>query len=481
VKNAALLHHLDPGQTLKATLAFNFRDQKAAEDYAVAASNPASPIYGQFLTPQEVGQRFGPMPEDYQAAKDFAATNKLLVTKEWPNRLTITVEGTVAQLEAAFGTKINEYREGQKDFLRRPKHGAAPMEFHANATPILVPARLSKVLSGVVGLQNYTRAIPRHRRAFRADTTGPLEPFQVQDAYNVTPMYSIGGDYGAGRTVGISSFDEENYKKWAPDFISAFSLPKPSGGAASNISAVSIDGGNGTSDGTEGDLDYQMVLAMAPLATIIIYNTGDSDLLGCYQTEANDNVADILTESYGWDISGSEASPYHNEQVTMAMQGQTYCCASGDDGSGLDPEYWPDIDPNILNVGGTELTVSGTTAPVTWVSEVAWNDPVGASTGGYDDSETYAQPSWQVGRGVGNSGWRQVPDIALEAGTGSDQTYALYAWCGDANGETEFDGTSCSSPMNAGALAVVEEYLISLGKLPISGSGLTVPRLGVVA
>ena len=56
-----------------------------------------------------------------------------------------------------------------------------------------------------------------------------------------------------------------------------------------------------------------MVLGMAPLCDFYIYdNAAQSDLIGVLTKEVNDNLADVISESYGWSISGSTITSAHN-------------------------------------------------------------------------------------------------------------------------------------------------------------------------
>src|SRR5207253_5901579 len=99
---------------------------------------------------------------------------------------------------------------------------------------------------------------------------------------------------------------------------------------------------------------YQMVLGQAPLATIIIYDNGSSDLVGVLSKEATDNKADVISESYGWNVSGATLSSAHTQHTTMTTQGITYLAASGDSGNIANSSFqYPDYDPEVLNIGGT--------------------------------------------------------------------------------------------------------------------------------
>src|SRR5205085_2708568 len=132
---------------------------------------------------------------------------------------------------------------------------------------------------------------------------------------------------------------------------------------------ISGGAGGGTPQ-AEGDLDIQMVLGMAPLCDFYIYDGGASDLIGTLTREVNDNIADVISESYGWNLPASTATSAHNLHLSMSGQGITYMAASGDSGTTLEPYSYPDYDPEVLMVGGTIATVD---ANGNRSSEVGWS------------------------------------------------------------------------------------------------------------
>src|SRR5262249_31141104 len=157
------------------------------------------------------------------------------------------------------------------------------------STPLSLPKEISKDVIDVTGLESYTRPMPR-----------ALNPTQTRTLYNLSPIYNASMQ-GQGRTVAISNFDGYRLSN-VPLYYSAFGLPTRSGGVGSNIHTVTVGtaAGPGTPQG-EGDLDIQMVLGMSPLCDFYIYDS-TSDLIGVLTREANDNLADVISESYGWNV-----------------------------------------------------------------------------------------------------------------------------------------------------------------------------------
>ena len=223
----------------------------------------------------------------------------------------------------------------------------------------------------------------------------------------------------------------------------------------SNVSVVvcGAASGAGAPEG-EGDLDIQMVLGMAPLCNLRIYD--GSDLVTVLTKEADDNAADIVTESYGWDLSASQATAAHNLHLSMTAQGITYMAASGDTGTSFGGYDYPDYDPEVLMVGGTVATATSAGARS---SEVGWS----GSGGGYSTNAAAFNtlPSWQKGTGVPtNLNYRLVPDVALSAAGTNGGAYPFY-YKGSLT--TAYVGTSFASPVMAGLLGIAEQKLVALG------------------
>ena len=389
--------------------------------------------------------------------------NGLTVTNMPAHGMAITVKGTAAQIEKAFGVTLNEYQESAQDAKARgaATGDATPIKFYAHDTPIQIPAPLAAKVSGVLGLDNYARPIPQLRKRRDNIVGGPFTAAQGRGAYDLNPIYNA-NMRGQGRTIGISNFVGVNLGN-GPLYISRNALPTPPGGANSNISIVAVNGGN-SGENAEADIDFQMVLGQAPLANIIIYDGGGDDLYDVLSQEVSDNRADIITESYGFGL-GSNSQPYTDLHQMMSAQGITYLAASGDNGNVANTSFpYPDYEPDVLTIGGTLLQYNDTTSK--YVGEVGWN----GSGGGYtnDPNAANKKPTYQVGRGVPTTATQRLcPDVSSAAAGYNGGAYYFY-YGGGYNGG--YSGTSFASPVVAGQLALVEQYLASQGALPANSA-----------
>jgi subtilase family serine protease len=469
---AEMLRSISLGQKSKSDMlhlavSLPFGDPDGVQRFADAVSDPNSPLYRQFISPQEVGARFGLPARRVQRVRDYLASQGMNVKAVSKNRLSILVDATVEQAEAAFHTSIETF------YVPATADSAEATRF-SFTTPPAVPAEISNDVLDICGMDSFTR--PKAHTALTAT--------QLRSLYSVATMYGANGKEGAGRTIAISSFDGFRLSNISLE-CTLMSLPTPAAGAGSNVSVEVISGGSG-STGTasgEGDLDIQATLCMAPLASIIVYDnyqssttTGNNPIAVLTQ-EVDDNTADIVTESYGWQLGTSGNLAAHNLHLSMTAQGITYMAASGDHGttwtvSGYDYNF-PAIEPEVLSVGGTSATVNSSGTRLT---EVGWNSNGDAGGGGWNvTTDTFnTRPAYQsttaflAGTGVPSLSsvpYRLVPDVSFDADPNTG--YLIYL----SGTKTQIGGTSGASPTCAGMLAELEEQLINDGALTANASG----------
>ncbi|RYG67952.1 hypothetical protein EON77_15990, partial [bacterium] len=97
-------------EMITATVSLRPRDLAGLQSVADAVSDPASPRYRQYLTPEEVGDRFGADESDRLAVANYLVGQGIRVDGIAPNGMAITIRGTTTQMERAFATKISYFR-----------------------------------------------------------------------------------------------------------------------------------------------------------------------------------------------------------------------------------------------------------------------------------------------------------------------------------------------------------------------------------
>ncbi|AIE84268.1 S53 family peptidase [Fimbriimonas ginsengisoli] len=444
IQRSQLKGHIDPNQVLHLSISLPPANPTGLQALADSVSDPKSPNYRHFVTPAEIGQRFGQPATRIQALSDYLKSQGFTITLVGANRLSILADATAAKVEKAFDTTINNYHA-----LNANEPGR--IDYYSYAEPLKLPSTIAPYIVDVGGAENFTKPHPR-----------ALTATQTRVLYNSAPIYN-NGMRGLGRNVAISSWDGFRLSN-VPLYYSAFNLPTPAGGVGSNIRVVPISGGSGAgSPNGEGDLDIQMVLGMAPLSTFTIYD-GGGDLISVLTKEANDDSADIISESYGWKLDSSQAAAAHNLHVAMTAQGITYMAATGDFGTDLEPFSYPNYEPEVLQVGGTIASIDSNGKRT---NEVGWS---GSGGGWSTNSASFNKlPSWQKGTGVPTSiNFRLNPDISFNAAGNNTGAYQ-FVFEGQMN--SDFSGTSFASPMFAGLLATAQEKMIATGALPAGPNG----------
>jgi hypothetical protein len=437
------------------TIGVPLRDPAGLDQFLAQLYDPGSTNFHKFLTTAEFTARFGPTEQDYEAVKQFAANNGLVVAATYPNLLVLDVAGNATRIETAFQVTLRLYR-----------HPTEPRDFFAPDAEPSVPPEL-KVLS-VEGLSDFS--LPRradvkvsaaNRRSLSFNGTGPYQEYAGNDFRNAyvpgTPLK------GTNQTVALLEYsdyykvDVTNYE----DFVGA------SVGATNYVplNNVLVGGSTpGTSANGEVALDIEMAIAMAPMLSRVMVYEKKSVSSSLLNQIATDNLAKQVSSSWmvgPW--SSSTATTYDNILKNMAAQGQSYFQSSGDGDAytGTNPldsgTTVPADSPYATIVGGTTLTMNGSGA--SWNSETVWNYnltgiPNKGSGGGI--SAYYARPWWQTNLSMAGNGGstanRNIPDVALTA----DDIYVCYN-NGDTSGTNYFMGTSAAAPLWAGFCALANQ------------------------
>ena len=118
-------------------------EQQAAFDKFVAGQyDPNSPDFHQWLTPEQVGENFGPSQTDIATVTNWLTGHGFSVDEVAKNRLSIRFSGRAAQVESAFHTEMHNL--------------SVKGEAHiGNMSDPQIPAALSPAVMGVKALHNF--------------------------------------------------------------------------------------------------------------------------------------------------------------------------------------------------------------------------------------------------------------------------------------------------------------------------------------
>jgi kumamolisin len=391
----------------------------------------------------------GPRAEDDDlgAVAEFADEHGLEVVSSERPRRAVRLRGTVDTIGVAFEAQLQGMFEHPSGVRYRGRQG-----------PLTVPAQLDGVITSVLGIDNRPQAQPRIRFAPHAART--YTPVEVGQAYSFPAQAT-----GEGETVGIielgGGFDTADLNA----YFQGLGLATP------NVTAVSVDGGTnspGTDTNADGEvmLDIEVIGAIAPAASIVVYfapNT-DAGFIDAVSTAVNDTTRRPSVVSISWggpeDTWTAQARDQMEQILTDAGGlGVTVTAAAGDGGStdGVDDGQqhvdFPASAPHALACGGTALQATG--GQIT--GETVWNDTGDGATGGGVSTE-FALPDYQSAAGVpanvdtGQSG-RGVPDVAGDADPQTGYTIRV-----DGSDQT-IGGTSAVAPLWAALLTLLNESL----------------------
>ena len=493
-------------------------DDAALTAYASAVSDPASPLYGKYLEPGQIAQRFGSSQAD-RARVTTALRDAGLPARSGLGGFWIETKATVAQAGALFSTGFASYkaRASGKRFI-------AP-----TAKPTLPPA-LAGAVTGVVGLSDAP--------AVKTAALEPLPPAANQELSDLQRSLgsSIRGNTGtqagcaAGRAAGLDLGDGYYIPPYTPNQVnSAYGLSSLHGkglkGQGQRLALIEIDGFS-RSDletagacfgykppptpvklinlkapppvGVETTLDLQVISASAPnLSSIRVTETANtnSSLVQAFASAIEAPASyrpSVISASLGQcEATQAGAQPFFNQMErtlkSAAAAGISVVASTGDTGSTgcteagnsaalpVQSVQYPSSSPWVTAVGGTNISLN---AANKITEEIVWNDsptPFGASTGGY--SLLFGKPSWQTGPGVGSGNLvRSTPDIALLAD--SIPGYPIYCAASDCfGGWRNTGGTSAATPLFASGVLIANQQAKAAGQAQLGFLNRTIYKL----
>ena len=472
---------LSPSTPLDVLVGLSPSDPSGLAAYVTGENVPGSSTYRAFLSPGEVGGRYGPSPSAVDGVRQYFSGYGLS-SHPLPGGFLLDLRGPSGALGRAFGTTFEEFRDSTGRL------------FVSHLTAATLPVGLA--VTGAYGLGDanpfrpFARAeAPTHLdpvplAACTPGANGALSPCEVQTAYSSAAGLASGTN-GTGERIGIvDAYDGgEPQNQLATDFslfTGGFGLPSGQVSYAYPVPTAPTELNNSSLNpmwGFEEALDIEWARASAPGAAIVMTFSPDPGpgLLYAVDWLVATHAVDVISMSWGEPLTGvfnaySEPCDSACNASTdgtyaildpvfeaAAAEGISLFAATGDCGAeagtaGFTVEY-PAADPFVTAVGGTVLRVASNG---TYLGESAWNGTAsgsvapgctnqGGSGGGFSD---LPRPWWQLGL-PNASGGRATPDVALDAATP-----ASIAYQGSFVGGV---GTSLGTPIWAGIAAIADQ------------------------
>lgn len=473
-------------------------EQEAALEQLLAdQQNPASPNYHHWLTPEQMGARFGISDADIAAIQGWLQSQGLHVNWISPSRVFVGFGGAAIDVNRAFGTELRYYAV----------NGAERISVSSDPT---IPRALAPVIRAVRGLYSIDERPALNSVTVQSSSanfslsngTHFVSPSDFNTIYNLPA-----GLTGAGVTVGIVGWSRTNFADFDNfRFRTGTSFPNPVeivptafGGIDPGPAYTTQQSCNNCLTGqTEATLDVERVGSTAQAANILLMVSSPSAPGGGIGADAQYLVntspvpAQVMNISFGSCelATGSTGVAYWNTLFQQAAaEGISVFVSSGDSGAaGCDrsfsapPTSPSPISPNYICsspyatcLGGTQFNDAngsywnstnspGLSSALGYIPEGAWNESttssVAASGGGV--SQYIPTPSWQAGAGVPSArAGRYTPDISFTA-AGHDGYFGCMAasggsCSGGAFNFVAFEGTSADAPGMAGIAALLDQ------------------------
>lgn len=389
-------------------------------------------------------------PKHSQDVVEWAKANQFSVKES--NEFYVDVQADPETIAKAFEVDFTIHRDGG---------------WHVEAEPVKPAA-----VHAVVGLDSRPKA--RRPRVYKTDGSQKgFLPDDIRNAYNIPQQYT-----GEGQTIGLLEFGSGYSQESIDGFAKETGLQ-----IANKPVVVPVDGGRndgGTSQiDLEATLDVEWAFAIAPKATIAVYESPGGSTYGTFglhllhalKAAITDtaNAPSVLSISYG-DAENSfpkdDLMGWEKLMSTASSKGIIVCVSSGDQGAyGKHDPYGqkarnvdgPASCPSALAVGGTTLTMDRNAIS----TERAWTDTNNNGSTGGGVSGVFSMPSYQKNAGISGT-MRGIPDVAANADP--DSGYFIMF-----NGSPGvIGGTSASSPVWAAILAGINQQRQSDGLKPLA-------------
>jgi len=498
-------------QSITLVLARSSQQELAFEQLLRDQQDPASPEYHRWLTPNEIGERFGLSENDVATLTGWLQSQGLQVSWVAPSRAFIGFTGSAANVGRAFQTELHYYTVNGK---QRMSVSSDPM----------IPAALAPTISSIRGLFTI-----EDRPSHFVTTAQSSSPDLTVSSGGVAYHFVAPGDFatiydlpasltGSGTTIGIvaeARTDAADFTNFKSITGSTFGnptvvIPTAYGGVDPGPAYTSSQSCSGSCTlldyQAEATLDVMRAGSVAPGATLLLVAasaaSGGIEDDAQYIVQSNPVPAQVMTISFGLcelEAGSGNVNLWNALFQQAAGEGISVFVSSGDSAaSGCDTAFTtPPASPlaNSPNyicsssyatcVGGTEFNDAsnptvywnssngiGDKSVISYIPEGAWNEPLNSSsspqvagTGG-GVSSYILTPSWQTGTGVpaARSG-RYTPDVAFSSAD-HDGYFACFAagggTCVNSGGSTPFSvfsGTSAAAPAMAGVAALLDQSL----------------------
>ncbi|HTZ64648.1 MAG TPA: protease pro-enzyme activation domain-containing protein [Solirubrobacteraceae bacterium] len=357
--------------TLSLNVGLTVRESAKLNSVIAAASTPGSPGYGHYLSQAEYMSEYAPTDGQVAAVESWLSSQGLDVTGASKDNLLVSVDGSTATVEHAFGVTIDDYAYAGKAFF-------------ANDRAPSVPSDLA--VAAVSGLSDYYKPVTTNTCYPKTAVCG-LDGEEIRTAYDITGN-------AEGETIAYTLWGKPVPQKAYENYASATKTPLLKVGAGNEeIEFKEVGGASSINNEEEITVDTESAHLVAPKAHHLYYLAKEDNLtqLETAANEAAGSAATVISSS--WAAEGlpcNSIDPSFESILQMAAGlGKTFFYSTGDYGAAHGCSY-PSSSQYVTAVGGTELELG---AGASWKNEKAIED-------GGDCNNGISRPSWQTGIGT---------------------------------------------------------------------------------
>ncbi|KAA1473170.1 family S53 protease [Dentipellis sp. KUC8613] len=470
---------VSPTEVLPFRLALASQDFSGLEQALYSVSTPGDAQYGKHLSLEEVQKFTTPTSATMDAIASFLSAHNLTQTRLSTGKNWLNVNITAAEANTIFGANYSIYTHQETG-----EKVTRTLEY---TIPKGLEGHVQVVHPGTTFPQHFKRSKPKlmspalptpmsnhsTRASLPASCNEKMTPACLLELYSIpttlAPSQNSRLVVTSYQNQWILSSDLQQFlEMYRTDLDSSttFTLQTTAGGQ--NVQVPGQIGGEST-------LDIQLTVGLASGIPVTFLSTGQSGLLdpiGFINSMdailAESNPPQVVTISYGWDedsVSPALSSTICNTFAQVGARGVTVLVASGDGGvsGGHSNASCTNNDPFIP-------VFPGSCPFVTAVGSTIYNNETAAffSSGGF--SNYFAVPSYQSSspyvsnylktlgstyKGRFNVSGRAFPDVA----TIGDFVPIVY----EGTNQME-EGTSCSAPIFASVVALLNSELLAAGK-----------------
>jgi kumamolisin len=375
-------------------------------------SDRSSANYHKYLTAAQFAERFGPTAEQLGLVTGELQKAGFRITQTTSNRVLVYATASSALVESYFKTEMHTVKQD------------AGGDRYMNVTPAWLPDSLVPLVLAIQVDNLIVAKVGVHRDSITGPIQGPdsgYTPVALANDFNF-PVQN--GYDGTGHTAAVI-IDSDVADSDLNTFFAYFPITR-----TGTITREIVSGkGEINIDTYETAFDTETIAALAPGADVIIYLIKEmslADINGAVNKIVSDNTAEAVNMSFGSNELFDRT--FRDAVKAGSAEGITFVAASGDSGSNGGIVCWPAVLPEVIALGGTDISYSGGE----YVTDEAWS----GSGGGV--SKKYEIPSYQKGvSGLASTTHRNVPDLSFPAYYAD--TYVLGGWAAQ-------KGTSWSSP-----------------------------------